>query len=636
GVLDTTETAGHTIRGNSIFSNTGLGIDLATPAGADGATANDSGDGDTGANLFQNWPQLLDATAIDGVLTTSFKVDSAIESSAYPLTVDFYLADGDGEEGAIYLESATYEAADAQSSVRVSFANPGVLVPGDVLVATATDAGGNTSEFSNPVEVNAFLVSTVADSGVGSLRQAITNANAATGESWITFSIPGDGPHVMAPATELPSITQPLMIDGTTQAGNETICSDAIADRSAYQIVLDGSADDAAFGFDALDFLSSASGSTVRGLNIRNFSGGAILLQGSDDVSILCNFVGTDEEGAVAMGNLIGILVVDADDAQIGGARAGDGNLISGHTFPGLGSGVVISRSLVDGTVVQGNVIGTDKAGVEDLGNFAGVRVEVSSLSRITNTLIGGTAEGEGNVFAFNGDGVVVPTDMSEMKIQGNSFYANDGLGIDLQVGGVAGATANDPGDPDDDANRGQNFPVVSADASTGDLRVTYSIDTDIANATYPLTAEFFIADETGAQGETPIGTAEYTAGDYDSCGVAPCEVTVNLGAVADLEVTAGSLVIATATDSDGNTSEFSGSAAVVVGLVDLAVTVVESADPVLAGSGVANLVYTVTVTNDSPVSASGITLDTTLTLPAGVTEVSQVPSAGTFTDPTW
>ncbi|MDX1747241.1 MAG: DUF11 domain-containing protein, partial [Halobacteriales archaeon] len=65
-------------------------------------------------------------------------------------------------------------------------------------------------------------------------------------------------------------------------------------------------------------------------------------------------------------------------------------------------------------------------------------------------------------------------------------------------------------------------------------------------------------------------------------------------------------------------------------------VTKAESTDPVAAGSGPGNLVYTVTVTNNGPSDAGGVTLSEVLTLPAGVTVDSVVPSAGSFAGDTW
>ena len=638
GILDLTDTVGHTIRGNSIFSNTGLGIDLGdgTGAAADGVTPNDDGDGDTGPNRLQNFPQILNATTTGGVLQVAYLVDSATANAAYPLTVDFYLADSDGEEGAVYLGSATYDAADAQNPVDVSFANPGLVASGDGLVATATDAGGNTSEFSASVPVDGYVVTTTEDTGVGSLRQAIINANASTGMSWISFLIPGDGPHIIAPPSALPTLQQPILIDGTTQPGNETVCTDAIADRGTYQIVLDGSLDDSGQMSVGLWLQSGARGSTLQGLNIRNFTDFGIVLQQSHANTIRCNFIGTDEEGLTAMGNGIGVAALFANDAQIGGPESGDGNLISDHTagfedIPGSGVYLDVARR----TIIQGNLLGTDKGGTIDLGNTIGV--DTSPLGSVVDTQVGGSEAGEGNTFAFNGNGVVVASQSLRAAIRGNSFYANDELAIDLFENGEAGRTVNDADDADEDqhANRGQNFPVLTADGSTGDLVISFSTDSATNNATYPLTAEFFLTDATGEQGETPLGTAEYSETDYNGCGVAPCTKTVNLGAVEDLALPAGGQLVATVTDDDGNTSEFS-DAASVTSLVDLAVTISEFPDPVVAGSGTGNLFYNVVVTNISSVAATGVEIQHTVALPAGAMVESQVPTAGSFDGTTW
>ena len=70
--------------------------------------------------------------------------------------------------------------------------------------------------------------------------------------------------------------------------------------------------------------------------------------------------------------------------------------------------------------------------------------------------------------------------------------------------------------------------------------------------------------------------------------------------------------------------------------LVDLAVTTIESDEPVVAGSGPGNLTHVATVTNNGPVDASGVELTDVLTLPAGVTVDSITPSAGIFAGSTW
>src|SRR6476660_972465 len=62
-----------------------------------------------------------------------------------------------------------------------------------------------------------FTVSNTADTGTGSLRQAITDANAHSGLDTIAFNIPETGVQTITPATQLPSITSPVTLDGYTQ-----------------------------------------------------------------------------------------------------------------------------------------------------------------------------------------------------------------------------------------------------------------------------------------------------------------------------------------------------------------------------------------------------------------------------------
>ena len=63
-----------------------------------------------------------------------------------------------------------------------------------------------------------FNVTNTNDSGSGSLRQAILDANAAGGADTIAFNIVGSGVHTIAPATELPAITSPSRSTGTRRA----------------------------------------------------------------------------------------------------------------------------------------------------------------------------------------------------------------------------------------------------------------------------------------------------------------------------------------------------------------------------------------------------------------------------------
>ena len=70
--------------------------------------------------------------------------------------------------------------------------------------------------------------------------------------------------------------------------------------------------------------------------------------------------------------------------------------------------------------------------------------------------------------------------------------------------------------------------------------------------------------------------------------------------------------------------------------IVAVRLSQIESVDPVVAGSGDNNLVYTISTLNDGPSTATGITISETLTIPTGVRVESIVPSEGTYEDGTW
>ncbi len=129
---------------------------------------------------------------------------------------------------------------------------------------TIVDAGG--PGFPSP-----FTVTTTADSGPGSLRQAILNANANPGMGDITFDIPGSGPYLIQPLSSLPAITGAVTIDGLAEPPGDY---GVVVDRTAPVVELDGS--EAGAGADGLTF--DVAGATVQGLMIEHFSGDGILI----------------------------------------------------------------------------------------------------------------------------------------------------------------------------------------------------------------------------------------------------------------------------------------------------------------------------------------------------------------------
>jgi hypothetical protein len=72
-----------------------------------------------------------------------------------------------------------------------------------------------------PLSAATFTVTTTADSGAGSLRQAILDAEAAPGADTIQFNIPGPGVHTIFLTTWLPKAFGPSTVDGYTQPGSD-------------------------------------------------------------------------------------------------------------------------------------------------------------------------------------------------------------------------------------------------------------------------------------------------------------------------------------------------------------------------------------------------------------------------------
>ena len=141
---------GNAIWGNDIFFNGGLPIDL----NQDGRTINDADDADGGANKSQNYPDIIEAVIVDTTLSINYQVASATTHSMYPLTIEFYFNTENG--GPWLIGRDTYEATDAQSSKTVSLELETAVFSTDFngLLATATDADGNTSEYSDLVGVS--------------------------------------------------------------------------------------------------------------------------------------------------------------------------------------------------------------------------------------------------------------------------------------------------------------------------------------------------------------------------------------------------------------------------------------------------------------------------------------------------
>ena len=485
----------------------------------------------------------------------------------------------------------------------------------------------------------------------------------------INFNIPGAGVQTISPTAAEPTIVNPLTIDGYSQTGASANTL-ANSDNAVILIKLDGGS--ASASVDGLTLGAGSGGSTIKGLDIVNFTGNGIVVL-SDGNSILGNFVGVDPTGTTRAPNGTfpssgdGIRIVSASNNLIGSTLVADRNIASGNAINGIHVLGSISAPAT-GNLIQGNFVGVAADGKSSVGtrtepapapgaaegnNLGGIEISGGELNTVGGTAagarnvvgfngigiqlnngaqlntiqgnfsgvgadgttpvgnllqgialrssngfgaplgpaqpfepgvsfntIGGTAAGAGNLVEFNGTGGVSvfgnPVSASGQPnvgnaIEGNSIFENGRkfasassaptplLGIDLTNGFTFpredGSTANDASGHGaaNDPNNFQNFPVLTTVKSNGgQTTITGTLNQSVSpNTTFRI--EFFANDTDPlglpAEGQQFIG---FVSTNTDAGGAA------NFSPSLPVSVSIGRIVTATATDSLGNTSEFS------------------------------------------------------------------------------
>jgi CSLREA domain-containing protein len=571
----------------------------------DPAITSDGGGATATLNVAENSTAVTTVTATDSDLpaqTLSYSISGGADAARFSV---------DASSGALrFVGAPNYEVPTDSGAnnvyevtVQVSDGNGGS--DSQTLAVTVTDIGNTLTVTTTADTVNGStssieaLVANPGSDGKISLREAILAANATPGVDTISFDIATplvNDAHTIALGSALPAISEAAIIDGTTEP-----------DYHGTPIIeLNG----AGAGSGSNGMTLSGNGSTLRGLVINRFSGNGIAITGNDNVVessyiglgvdgvtdrgntqlgiaiddatgnriggvgsgnvisgngyagmairgstssgnlVLGNRIGTDATGTLAVGNDdygIDIWNNGPDNNTVGGALAGEGNLISGNAW----AGVHISGSGTTGNTVIGNTIGTDITGELALGNgssgtnIGGIDIDSSASGNI----IGGSTDGAGNRIAFNtGPGIKVEGATTGNSLRGNRIFSNSGLGIDL---GNDGVTTNDTGDGDSGANAMQNFPVLTDASILGsDLTVTGSLNSGAAR-TFVLDFYASATADASAHGEAERYLGSTTA-TTSSSGNATFTATLPGASVAP-----GVFITATATDTSGNTSEF-------------------------------------------------------------------------------
>jgi RHS repeat-associated protein/uncharacterized repeat protein (TIGR01451 family) len=442
-----------------------------------------------------------------------------------------------------------------------------------------------------------FTVLNTNDSGAGSLRQAILDANITAVPDLITFNIPGTGVHTIAPTSALPTIEQPVDIDGYTQPGSSPNTNGpGLGDNAVLRIELDGSNAGSANGLDLNLFFNTES-SLVRGLAINRFGGvGLAVGARSNSVQVQGNFIGTDVSGTLDRGNGTSGIDVGGSGNTIGGTLPAMRNVISGNGGIGIsfGSGIFGSAS---GNLVQGNFIGTNVTGIGALANQSGITIGRGG----SDNRIGGLTAAERNVISGNNFDGIGDSGGGNTTVQGNFIgtqvdgvrplgNGRVGVGVDNGGGGdTIGGTTSGAGNVIAFNGNGSGFneegfgvllartgnvsvlgnsifgnvrlgiestfslaaPVLtSVLGSDRNLRVQGTLDS-AANTSFRI--EFFAndaADPSGfGEGQTFIGATMVLT---DAAG------HVQFAAIFPIGLAIGKLVTATATPSGQSTSEFS------------------------------------------------------------------------------
>ena len=354
--------------------------------------------------------------------------------------------------------------------------------------AVAAQAGGGIAVVNSTGDAgDSDLGDGTCSTGVGSectLRAAIEQANAGS-ISTIAFNIsildPGHsaGTWTISPATALPQISNTVSINGRTH----------FAYAGAPVIELDGSNAGSVHG---LQFLVSASGSSLHGLSVVDFTAQGVVVSAAD-VDVSDNYVGLRTDGLTRGPNLNGVVLTgNAQNVTI------RDNVLSGNS----GSGIVLVGSAVKMNFIDGNMIGTTPDGTAAPGSGPagisiidasdnvigkaapniisgnagdGIVIRGSSGNAIVNNVIGASVTGAPLKNGWSGiqllDGATNVT-IGEVG-SGNAIVANDRNGIQVTDAGLVAIDGNFIGtDPLGVTGLGNRWRGILVETQSSDVRI--------------------------------------------------------------------------------------------------------------------------------------------------------------------
>ena len=454
--------------GPVVIGSSGSGITMAdgavVDAGAGTILLSAAGDIALGGLTTKNaTSDAVKVTSTGGAITDGGDTDTDIVATSAGAVVTLKAATGIGMSNALEIDASSVEATTTGGGIGLAAVSnlsigvgglsaPGVIslsAEGSILVPTGGRIVSGSVVASDPIQ---WSVLNTADSGEGSLRQVIANANATGVEGVAVFTTKTA---TFTPATPLPTIATKFTIDGTGKS-----------------IALDGSSKVAT----GLLLAAGSAGSTIRGLTVRNFTNAGIVLDSSAGTTVSGCVIQANGNGLSATGNLVGATVVgntftrnrlygiqltaarglwiDGNTvtgvntaASMGLYASGDlsGTRITGNTFTAGLRGALLdgARNLAFGEAGRGNSLLNNRAapgtsfagtGIRAQGNLAGTTIRGNTFAgnnygmafiNAQNLLFGGRKVGEANV--------INTSSIAAVFVEGNNVGS-------AQVGTVLGA----------------------------------------------------------------------------------------------------------------------------------------------------------------------------------------------------
>ncbi len=274
-----------------------------------------------------------------------------------------------------------------------------------------------------PPAPNKYTVTNTNDSGPGSLRQAILDAENHSGTDSVLFRIPttdagydaAAGVWTIRLSSYLALIKRATIVD----AGSQARFLGYDANPAGPEILLLGANATISSGINI-----SGNANEIRGFCLQNFKQQFIMIQGDSNRISKC-YLGTDATGMRRIANTADGIVVYSGNYNVIGGDNQERNVMAGLH----GGGVVIKIESRYNRVV-GNYIGINAAGTDTLSNYRGVEVTRNSSQNVVGpgNVVSGNRQ-RGVAFTIDGCdsnkviGNFIGTDPSGHTAMGNMIY---------------------------------------------------------------------------------------------------------------------------------------------------------------------------------------------------------------------